>query len=290
MKINTNNRTISHKNKVYSYNELLSELKPHQNDVVYLAGSIVEGATAPYSFGMGNELSDIDVFIIREHDRFEATAADYVYKTKKIYFLNNILNGLDIEIFDSDYVTQLTAAIKNSKVKHNERISSVFQKKLEDNNSFEEINSFLCRLKYSICIYNFDKYNEVVSNIDFEHFSNIYINHLVTNVDNILPDVYGNLEWCQFDVALYCMRNLCFYVMKIVLSKEGVFVDRSKWVPLKMRNMVYSKPLYLNIWKDYVSLFRSDISDDKACKNMILNVLADLKQEIEKVLLGGVSL
>ena len=78
--------------------------------------------------------------------------------------------------------------------------------------------------------------------------------------------------------------------MKIVLLNEGVFVDRPKWMPLKLRNLADLKHEYMNIWKDYVSLFRSDIMGDKACEAVVRNVLTNSKQEIERVLMGGVSL
>lgn len=290
MEIDIFRKQITHNSKIYAYDDILSKLQILNDDIVYLAGSVIEGAVAECSAGMGNELSDIDVFIIRKHDDFETTTADYIYKTKKVYFVNAVLNGLDVEVLDYDYITQLATTIKSSAIRSSERTSTIFSSKMGDNNSFTEINAFLCRLKYSICIWNFDKYDELIKSFDFEHFSKICINHLVTKVDNIFPDIYGNLESCQYDVALYCMRDAFFYIMKIVLLNEGVFVDRPKWMPLKLRNLADLKHEYMNIWKAYVSLFRSDIMGDKACEAVVRNVLTNSKQEIERVLMGGVSL
>lgn len=290
MKIDIINNTISHKNEVYSFDDILRELHPLKDDIVYLAGSIIEGAIAPCAEKMGNDLSDIDVFIIRKHSDYETTTSEYAEKMKKIYFLNNVLNGLDVEVFDYDYVEWLSNIVDDSMITPNERTSTLFSSKGEENSSFTKINAFLCRLKYSICIYNYEKYNEIVQNINFNHFSSLYIHHLVTRVDNILPDIYGNIEVQQYDVALYCMREVFIYIMRIILLREGVFVDRPKWIPLKFKNMVKVKTGYLKVWNVYSDLFIKDISDGKTCEVVLHEGLECAKQEIEYILLGGISL
>lgn len=161
MEIDIFRKQITHNSKIYAYDDILSKLQILNDDIAYLAGSVIEGAVAECSAGMGNELSDIDVFIIRKHDDFETTTADYIYKTKKEYFVNAVLNGLDVEVLDYDYITQLATTIKSSAIRSSERTSTIFSSKMGDNNSFTEINVFLCRLKYSICIWNFDSDEEL---------------------------------------------------------------------------------------------------------------------------------
>ena len=49
-----------------SITELLDGISYETQDVVFIAGSLVEGVTDPLAKGIGNRYSDIDVFVLKE--------------------------------------------------------------------------------------------------------------------------------------------------------------------------------------------------------------------------------
>lgn len=290
MKIDIKNKVITHKNQTRTYDDIMEILSPLDEDVVYMAGSIIEGAVSKSSVGMGNELSDIDIFIIRQHKDFVKTKATYVTTIKKVFFLEGILNGLDIEVYDYDYIKQLTDVVNEYKAKANKRIGNTFAEKMDEGNSITEISTFFSRLKHSICLHNIETYHDLIGKINFDNFFQISISHYITKLDNMYPDIYGNLWAKQYDVSLYCVREAYLNVMRIILLSEEILVDRVKWIPIKFKNMVYSKKRYLEIWQTYVDLTRGDLTDDTLCDEMIRKALRQSKQVVEEILLGGISL
>ena len=44
---------------------IMQRLNAGADDIVYIGGSLVDGTVNPLSEGMGNESSDVDVFVIR---------------------------------------------------------------------------------------------------------------------------------------------------------------------------------------------------------------------------------
>lgn len=69
------------------YSDIISKLSLHNNDIAYISGSLVEGVLDEFGKGMGNQYSDIDVFIIREHSLFVETESIYCDQYKKQHLL-----------------------------------------------------------------------------------------------------------------------------------------------------------------------------------------------------------
>ena len=94
------------------YSDIISKLSLHNNDIAYISGSLVEGVLDEFGKGMGNQYSDIDVFIIREHSLFVETESIYCDQYKKTTFIDDSFIALDVEIIDLDYINALAEAIK----------------------------------------------------------------------------------------------------------------------------------------------------------------------------------
>jgi hypothetical protein len=285
-----NRRIVINGNTQITFKEIIDEIKPYSDDIMYLGGSLIEGAVDKYSEGMGNRFSDLDVFIIREHTKFDDTNAEYIEHVRKIYFSDNLLIGLDIEVYDAQFVESLVTVLNTLEITANIRSENTFVGKLPIGSDFLLVNTFLDRLLYSVCIWNNSAFDKLISDIRFTHFLSLKVHNLVTKMDGVFPDVLGNAEIGQLDVALFCMRELYISLMETILADENIFVDRAKWVPLKFRNFVRVTKKYKNIYDHYLLLFFSELRDKAECQKVIQTTVVVSKQVIEEILLGGVTL
>lgn len=265
-------------------------MNPLKDDIIYFGGSLVEGEVGCFSNGMGNDFSDIDVFIIREHTEFCSTVAVYQEEIRKIYFINTLRVGIDVEVFDSDYVSSLTDAIANIKLETNTRTYNVLKEYLPHGGDITLVNTFLNRLRNSVCVFNQNAYLSLISNIDFAKFLKLRISNIIALVDNNIPDVIGNLKIETIDVALFCIREIIIQVMTIALANEGLFVDRNKWVSLKFYNMSINKGKYISLRNCYFKIFRCDTTDSALCLTTINAAVKSIKQTIEDILMEDFEL
>jgi len=276
--------------ELISYEELIQIIQPFKTDIIYLGGSLIEGQIESLSMGMGNELSDLDIYIIREHNNFVNTDFVYNQSVKKTYFINNVLGGIDVEVFDRDFINNLNEILLNKKINPSERCGNFFSDGLADGGSYRLINSFLNRLKYSICLYNEDGYNELKSQINFNRFLEIKKANQLVIIDNIFPDIIGNIRLNQLDVALYCSRELFLEALEYILANEKIFVDRKKWVVLKFRNLVEQEKMYTTLWHEYGCLFLSELSSFKKMELVINSAINTIKDTLEDSLFTGGTL
>lgn len=290
MEINIEKELIIDKNKSLRFQEIVDALHPYDADIIYIGGSLVEGTISKISYGMGNKYSDIDVFIIRKHNAFESTDSVYNQGIKKTFFVDNFFVGLDVEVFDYDYINKLLTILKNHKLNANERSRNTLSNVIPEGGSFTLINSFLNRLMYSICIYNIEEYSRLKSEMNFKNFLSIKRSNFIATTDNMYADVIGNMDNNQLDVAIICMRQVFMNVLNIVLATEDIFVDRDKWIPLKFRNFVHSSGKYMELWEAYLSLFYSDIREEAHSRAVLELAVKVTKKTLEDVLLGGLSL
>ena len=66
---------------------ILPRLNAGADDIVYIGGSLVDGSVNPLSGGMGNESSDVDVFIIKGGADFRDSESEYKESIKKTFLL-----------------------------------------------------------------------------------------------------------------------------------------------------------------------------------------------------------
>ncbi|MCL2221912.1 MAG: hypothetical protein FWC20_00905 [Oscillospiraceae bacterium] len=290
MIVDINSKIIMSDKYSINFDDILNELKPFPNDIVYLGGSLIEGTISVYSEGMGNCYSDIDVFIIREKSEFDKTEAVYSSATRKTYFVDSLLNGADIEVYSSEFVYSLKNVLNRHKISADVRIANVFENVKGVENDLFLINTFLNRLYYSICIYNHETYSSLKSGMSFRKFLKIKDAELTASIENLIPDVKGNLEVGQIDVALYCMREAYLKMMNFILVSEDIFVDRTKWIPLKFKNLCNEKSRYSYLWDEYLQLFRLGTESEKECYAVVESNMATVKKAMEDVLMKGLAL
>jgi len=273
-----------------TYKEILESIGVLGNDVVYLAGSLVEGKVDKYSVGMGNLYSDVDVFIIREHQAFEDTEGEYVDDVRKTYFRNIKGSAIDIEVFDGKYVHDLQNALTNMNIDKGVRLLNVLKQTLQKGHDLLLVNTFLNRLKYSVCIFNETLYDKIRASMEFDVFLKLKAYHSITLIDNIMEDIKGNLISEEPDVALHSLRTGTMKLMEAILAHEGIFVDREKWTALKFANLARSFNKYSSAFKLYSEVFRGGMADDAICLEKIARLVPILKTETERILTGDLDI
>lgn len=273
------------------FKEICDAIGTEPADIVYIGGSLIESIVSPISSGMGNRYSDLDIFVIRDHSKFLLTNSAYTGSIKKTQFYDGFPIGVDIEIYDRAYVDRLAIILSETKVDPNSKILNTYLDKLQDGGDFDTINSFLCRLRYSISIHNDEEYRLLLKKINFRSFLKIMISCVTVGTDNIISDLLGNIEVNQLDVALYCTRKLLLNVMWAALMSKGFFADREKWIYLKFKNMCDAhSPEFSKLYETATDVFRGDLSCNVVCKSAIENALIIAKESIETILLGDLKL
>lgn len=252
-----------------------------ENDIVYFGGSLIEGKLNKNSKGMGNMYSDLDMFIIRDEEKFCETVATYKDKFKKTTFIK--VNGIniDVEIFNYKHIRKLIDELNNAKLDLNTRIDNLLNTSL----TLQEMNTFLCRLKYSVNFVNKEGYNNLLNEINFNKFLKIYKESLYNSFDNKLDDTLGNLKEKQYDVALHCCRMMFIEFSKYYLAENLEFIDREKWIFLKILNTAGAIGDE-KIGEKYNDLFCSNIRDNKDKEKVIRDSLAFMKEKMDEFTLS----
>ena len=266
------------------FSEMCSVVQALSNDVIYVAGSIVEGHLDEYATGMGNRNSDLDVFIIRDHIEFLNTTADYYGKNKRTFFVNDFPIGLDVEVIDRLYFEKILSAINTARIEENQRIGTVFGEEDEVGN-IQEINSLLNRFLHSVCIFNLTEYHQLKEQCHFDNFLALYKAYIIASLDHACQDVLGNIDANQLDAALLCARKVVNKTMVIVLADNNIFVDRERWVFLKFNNFYNRTGHYSELYAVYLMLNRSDLSNNCICTEAITKSLQICRSIVEKILM-----
>lgn len=291
MNVNYKDKFISLNNSVkISFNDICRDLQPLSSDVVYIGGSLIEGYLDPFGKGMGNAYSDIDIFIIRNHSDFLKTSAVYDHGIKKTLFVDHFPVGLDVEVYDREFVESIINAINLASICTTEKVANVLKKNLSTSVPWELINSFINRLHYSVCLFNEKGYCNLYNRIQFQKYLEIYGDFLVTGINGIRSDVIGNLDSHQYSVALSCMRDIMYKTMAFVLAHNNVSVDRTKWIFLKFKNLCMSISDYGELYDAALTLFQGDLVDDAKCKLAITNAMEQSENTIERTYLGAIEL
>lgn len=171
MKIDINkNKIITSSGNISSFKYIISKIKIYEDDIIYFGGSLIEGLIDKYACGMGNKYSDLDIFIIRDHNKFEGTECVYDDKVRKTFFVDLPEINLDVEVFDKEYILKIIDVLNTYKPNFNEKVENIFAKDIKFRNNIDSINEFLTRFKNSICVKNVEKYNKLMNYVNFENF------------------------------------------------------------------------------------------------------------------------
>ncbi|WP_449455127.1 hypothetical protein [Streptococcus suis] len=266
--------------------ELLDELKENlkifPTDIVYIGGSLIDGEVNKYSKGLGNKYSDLDIFIIRDKVKFQQTSSTYDGKFKKTLFLELQNYGVDIDIFDKTFIDNLIASINNIEFSDSKRVVNSFV--LDYGFDDTEITTFLNRFCNSICIFNHNEFDELKDKLILSKWLELQKYSIINLIENLYADILGNLDVENFDVAVMCTRNAYLLFIKFIVFSLGDTVDRDKWLPVKLRNIVKHNPAYQELEHAYNVLFFGDLSDDnlkiKVCQDSVRFIQKCLEEEM----------
>lgn len=262
-------------NKELSIDDIKENLKINNSDIVYIAGSVIEGQININSKGMGNKYSDIDVFVIRNDESKNYNQSENFVETQ-FETIKNL--NVDIEFYSYSDILRLMSSINQLNLNDNKRIEEILDTKLD----LYKVNAFISRLNNSICLQNIREYTELIEMVNVTKFKELYITHLINIIENNIADVKGNLESGQYDVALYSLRLVFIQYLKIFIMNNNEFIDREKWVFLKYQNLQKDNKDYL-LNNNYEKLFYSEMKNEKVKKNIIEEILEYIDDSVENL-------
>ena len=240
-------------NREIDENKVVEMLDLFESDIVLLTGSLIEGMTNSVSINMGNELSDIDIYIIRENKNFYLR--DYVYDEgySVTYFKKYDNVNYDISVFRKDDVEFLFKEIDKIHFENRKRILNSL--KLPNYWDLRATNEFINRIHYSINIKGKKEWDLLYKKLNLSLYCDLYKRHLMTYIDNAYEDILGNVQSKQYETALYCIRYSYMLLIQVALYNEKETLDREKWAVLKLENLVNIDSFYKIILDKYYEIF-----------------------------------
>lgn len=266
--------------KRFRVDDIIKNIGYVEGDIVYLAGSAIEREVGKYSHGIGNMKSDIDVFIFRNYIEYENTNQyEYNEGFRKVNFVNINNTSFDIEIYNISEIENLIEDINLIKIEGDERITNSL--KLKNGWNLYNVNSLLNRMVYSIPIKKIKRFNEIKSKINFEKFTEFYVNFTMNNIDNAYDDLMGSLIDNQLDVALFNVRNIFLNLLQLIIYKEKEYVDRQKWIVPKFKNICNILQKYKEELRVYEKLFLSDLKNEIMLEQTIRECINFINSSVE---------
>lgn len=265
--------------KTININKIIETLNLFPTDIAFVSGSLVEEITNTNSKGMGNRLSDIDIFIIREKEYFfENTIIDgsgYDYNTLKVTFNKYMGISVDIECY---YIGDLLNTIKQlNKI---DFINCEKNKRVRNwiipphGVLLRNFMSFLHRLYYSIPLYNHEKYFNFKNNINYTNYFKYMSLLKILEMDNRYSDVLGNLEAKEYFVALLEGREMLNDAVASYLYYKKESIDRRKWIPLRLKNVSLLDKDSKYIYDEYSKLmFNSPLCKEQQYEKNIEDIM-----------------
>lgn len=275
--------------RTLDFKELRKRLELYEDDIAFIAGSLVEGSINRLSHGMGNKRSDIDVFIVRKKDRMADVSQEdgYDYGNHKVRFdrFDNI--GVDIEYFAFEDIQELIIQLNNidlSSKNGNLRLRNWIR--MPNGMLLDNFLSFIHRFYYSINIGAEKNYEEMKQLIDYDCYFRYMVLRTITTLDNGYEDVIGNYEAGRWTVALYSARDMMNQALLAYCYSVRESLDKVKWVTLRMNNIADEDPKAEKIWRKYKKLVYEDIqTDDSSFKKNIedsLNLTESIVEAVRK--------
>ena len=190
----------------------------------------------------------------------------------------------DIEIYSQEAIDNLIKSIENISIDESQRIRNSF--KLPNSWSIRDVKSIVNRMKNSIAIQNVDSFIHICNQIDIEKFLSYQRVLLVNEIDNILPDIWGNLTETIFEVSLFVTRNMFIKFMELFLVNEGETVDREKWVVYKALVLSKKSENYVELSRCFEKLFLSDVTKFSVAKETIIESVNYVNDKIIEMEIG----
>lgn len=259
---------IKQRNISIDKRDILEILDFEKEDIIFLGGSLIEGSLNKNSKGMGNKLSDIDVFIIsNDIKKIERSAVAYDMGSFKTQFKRLYGISIDIEIFSQDAVLNLMNEISKCKFDNDIRTFNLLN--LPKGFDLFKFTSFIHRFLNGIPIYNEDLFNKMKTDFIENNYYKLMTRISINNVDEKYEDVIGNIENKQAEVAVNVARTVLLETMKAYIFYKKTSLDRDKWIPLKLKNLAEYDENAAKIYTKFKKLYFEEKLDSE--KSLITN-------------------
>lgn len=254
--------------------EITKELNIAEDDIAFLAGSLIEPLVNKTSRNMGNRLSDIDVFIITNSiEHYDATSSDMVDELSKTLFREIQGINFDIEIYDEKTILNLITQL-NSYDSNNINIKTFNVIRMPSEIPLDIFTSLLHRLINSIPLNNNERYYNFKSLIDLDQYYKFMTRLSINIVENTYDDIIGNLESKEYKVSLILARSMLLESIGAYIFYNKESVDRIKWYVLKFKNIAENNSYINKLYNKFLELnFLTMIKDDKDYKKNVEDII-----------------
>ncbi|CAH0417527.1 hypothetical protein WFA24289_01869 [Periweissella fabaria] len=239
------------------------------SDIVYVAGSLVEGEISSIGFGMGNEYSDIDLFVIKTNAEPSNNIHSYSVNNRRFDFKKIQGKHFDVETYDIQQLVEIFNSIKSVDFGLNKNLKK--QIKLPSGWTFTTLNSIIHRLFMSCSIQNDSQYKELKQKLDLKKYQKIYFGILMNRIDDATSDVMGNLtDFASRTTAMYVIRQSYVHLLEMILLTQGYTNDRPKWSFLKFNNLLQQYEQYREVWNWYQKVHFEGINLEKESSKIVI--------------------
>lgn len=258
---------------------IMQRLNAGADDIVYIGGSLVDGTVNPLSEGMGNESSDVDVFVIKGGLDFGDSESEYTESIKKTFFIDSKEFSFDVIIYNRDEIDKLLSSIENANISKDCRVVNMID--WPEGWDMTSINSFLTRYRASMCIYGEENYQRFISSKIYDTFIQVYKRYILTRLDGLTQDVYGNLANTEYETALLMARSCAIKYMKYILYAENEMCDRDKWIWLKFSNLVQMRKNYQDEYANVRRILFDGFSGGRQATDMFMGAMEDTIEDMQ---------
>ncbi|GEM_PF-2322822 len=222
-----NKISLNDGNLIIYKEEILDKLSLGKSDIVYLSGSLIEG--------VGNELSDIDVFVLVDDLTTMNTNVQFDLENVKIKIDKlDCGTSIDIEYWRKDVLIEMIEDI-NKYDGDSVDITELYKSASKSGIDIEDFISFIHRFLNCVPIYNEDEFTNLRNMLNFKNFNKFAVRYYIGVADNQYVDVNGNLNSKKLESALICTNDLLLNAMFAYIFSWNATVDRKKWVFEKMK-------------------------------------------------------
>lgn len=246
-------------NKHISKKQILDTFGYGSEDLIYVGGSLIEG--------LGNNYSDLDVFVLTKDLNNHDITADYKFSSTKVAFSRIEGINCDIEYWPLPVIEDLFTQF-NQMDFSDTSVRVVNQ--LSIDTSADQLVSTVNRLINGVAIYNEEKVTQLIQSLKIEHFYRWMVRYYVNCVDNSFDDIIGNLEAGQYEVSVMVAREMCLALIRAYLYSKEIAIDRDKWIYPKLAKLAETDSQAKKVLKDFTYLyFQFPLQEKEDYKNNV---------------------
>ncbi|MBM7616199.1 hypothetical protein [Alkaliphilus hydrothermalis] len=234
--------------------KLLEVLKYKEDDIVFAAGSLIEG--------IGNRHSDLDIFILTESlERFNEIECEYDFDQFKVTFTNAYGIGFDIEVWSKELLLEVISKINLIQFDTSTRTYNLLD--LPNNNRIEDIMSLVHRFITGTALYNQDGFNSLLEKLNLDNYYRLMVRMSMNEVDNTIDDLIGNVDKKDFTNAVLVGRTVLVETLTTYLFSMKMSLDRPKWVYPKLRQLAETDDVAKKFMKKFDEITFVSLSNEK---------------------------